>query len=166
MAPRKESPQRVLDRLRRLCLALPGTCETPTWGHPNFRAGKKIFAAFHADSAGSPCIWLKLGPLASDVTRGDPRFSPSRHGAHRWGGLRADLPLDWSRVRELVLGSYRLTAARALVRELDGIDAKPRSRRAQGTGAERKPATRPGRRASPTRSDARSRRRSGSAPQR
>jgi predicted DNA-binding protein (MmcQ/YjbR family) len=143
MAPRRESPQRVLDRLRRLCLALPDTCETPTWGHPNFRAGKKIFAAFHADSAGSPCIWLKLGPFASDITRGDPRFSPSRHGAHRWGGLRADLPLDWRLVRELVLGSYRLTAARALVRELDGTDAKPPSRRAPKPRALRRSSSAP-----------------------
>jgi predicted DNA-binding protein (MmcQ/YjbR family) len=132
----------VLDRLRRLCLALPDSCETPTWGHPNFRAGKKIFAAFHADSAGSPCIWLKLGPFASDITRGDPRFSPSRHGAHRWGGLRADLPLDWELVRELVRGSYRLTAAKALVRELDGPEGKPRSRRARTTRAGRKTAAR------------------------
>lgn len=119
MPRRPESPQRVLTRLRRLCLALPETCETPTWGHPNFRAGKKIFAAFHADADGSPCIWLKLGPFARDVTRGDPRFSPSRHGATQWGGLRADRPLDWSLVRLLVLESYRQTAAKALVRKLE-----------------------------------------------
>lgn len=136
----------MLDRLRRLCLALPDSCETPTWGHPNFRAGKRIFAAFHADSAGSPCIWVKLGPLASNITRGDPRFSPSRHGAHLWGGLRADLPLDWALVRELVLGSYRLTGAKTLVRELDGAEAKPPSRRTRAARAERKTAARAGRR--------------------
>jgi hypothetical protein len=89
---------------------------------------------------------VKLGPLASNITRGDPRFSPSRHGAHLWGGLRADLPLDWALVRELVLGSYRLTGAKALVRELDGAEAKPPSRRTRAARAERKTAARAGRR--------------------
>jgi hypothetical protein len=36
----------MFTRLRRVCLALPETTETSSWGRPNFRAGKKTFCAF------------------------------------------------------------------------------------------------------------------------
>jgi hypothetical protein len=35
----------VLRRLRKLCLSLLETAEVIAWGHPTFRAGKKMFAA-------------------------------------------------------------------------------------------------------------------------
>src|SRR4029453_18419331 len=124
-----QPPHPPLPRLRRLCLSLPETCETPTWGHPNFRAGKKIFVAFHADSHDVPCIWVQPGPMAPDIVKGDARFSQSRHGGTRWGGLRADLPLDWSLVQELVLESYRATASKTQVRQLDEAETMPRTRR-------------------------------------
>lgn len=36
----------ALKRLRAICLALPEATEVQAWGHPTFRAGKKMFAAF------------------------------------------------------------------------------------------------------------------------
>jgi hypothetical protein len=117
MARRRETRNQVLARLRRLSLALPETHETPTWGHPNFRVRNKIFAAFHEDSAGFPCIWVKADP-AEVFSRGeDPRFSRSRHGGGGWLGVRADLPLDWKLVRELVCESWRRTAPKRLAAE-------------------------------------------------
>jgi hypothetical protein len=35
----------IVAKLRRLCLALPETSERASWGHPNFRAGKRTFVA-------------------------------------------------------------------------------------------------------------------------
>ena len=118
MARLKETPKQVLARLRRLCLALPETRETPTWGHPNFRVGDKIFAAFHEDGAGSPCIWLQSDPAEVFARGWDLRFSPGRHGGGRWLGLRADLPLDWALVRDLVHESWRSTAPKRLAAAL------------------------------------------------
>lgn len=40
----------VFARARALCLAFPETAETVSWGHPNFRAGKKTFCAMLARS--------------------------------------------------------------------------------------------------------------------
>jgi predicted DNA-binding protein (MmcQ/YjbR family) len=114
MARRRETPAQVLAKLRRLCLRLPETRETPTWGHPNFRVREKIFAAFHEDRAGSPCIWLKADPALVADLGSDARFSPSRHGAGRWIGIRADRRLDWALVRELATESYRITAPKRL----------------------------------------------------
>ncbi len=37
--------EKALKRLRSICLALPEAVEIEAWGHPTFRAGKKMFAA-------------------------------------------------------------------------------------------------------------------------
>lgn len=108
----------MLQKLRKLCASLPETHETVTWGHPNFRVGKKIFAAFHEDGEGAPCIWTKVDPETRFALDGDERFSRARHGGDRWVGIRADLPLDWALVRELVTASYVQTAPRRLSKPL------------------------------------------------
>ena len=110
MAPRVESEKRVLAKLRDLCLSFPETHETMTWGHPNFRAGKKIFAAFHDDGS-SPCIWLKPEPPTRELLRDDPRFSPSRHGRSLWVGLQVNRPVDWALVRELLVQPWNMIAS-------------------------------------------------------
>lgn len=43
---KKASMAKVLERLRRIALALPEASETVSFGHPTFRAGKKTFAVF------------------------------------------------------------------------------------------------------------------------
>ena len=106
----------IVDRLRRLALALPETTETASWGHPNFRAGKKIFAAFHEDSSGVPCIWLRVEPGDARILLEDPRFLPSKHGGDRWVALRADGPIDWRFLRELARDSHALVAPKPRTR--------------------------------------------------
>ena len=44
-----------LERLREICLALPDTKETLTWGSPYFRVGEKIFAGY-GEEDGSPSV--------------------------------------------------------------------------------------------------------------
>lgn len=58
----------------------------------------------------------------------DPRvYIPAYLGPSGWLGLDLDGRTDWSEVAELVECSYRLTAPRALVRELDSAlrDRRP-----------------------------------------
>jgi hypothetical protein len=40
---RTKAEEKAIDRVRRICLALPGATEKLAWGEPTFRAGK-IFA--------------------------------------------------------------------------------------------------------------------------
>lgn len=119
MPRRAESPKRTLEKLRKLCLALPETSEVVTWGHPTFRVRKKIFCAFHEDSDGSLCIWVKVEPAELALLQDDERISRSRHARGLWAGLRTDRPVDWSMVRDLVLDSYALVAPKRLARQVE-----------------------------------------------
>lgn len=121
---------RILAKLREVLLALPGAYETTTWGHPNFRAGKKIFAAFHEDRTGVPCIWLRVEPISATLLADDPRTLRSAQGGARWVGVRADLPVDWTLVRELALEGYEgvLPKSKAKSKPKAAVSAPARSR--------------------------------------
>ena len=57
---------RVLQRLRKLCLSLPETSEVGSWGHPNFRAGKRTFVTFEwVDQR--PSIAIRLNTVDVDL---------------------------------------------------------------------------------------------------
>ncbi len=104
----------VLQRLRAICLALPDTRETLTWGEPHFRVGDKIFAGC-GDEQGRLKIGFKLDKEhAAARVQSDPRFTPAPYvGRHGWVSLDAAQVRDWNEVRALITESYRLIAPRA-----------------------------------------------------
>jgi predicted DNA-binding protein (MmcQ/YjbR family) len=105
-----ETPhEATLKRLRSLCLSLPETSETTSWGHPNFKAGTKTFVAFERVK-GRASIAFRLEP--DDVGRLLQRkqFFATPYGRGLWASLWADGPLDWRAVRDLVERSYRVVA--------------------------------------------------------
>jgi len=104
----------VLASLKKICLALPGTKLTYTWGHPHFRVGEKIFASF-GEYKGEWVISLKVGKLMQGVFLSDPRFFYSPYvGKHGWVTLRVNAaPLNWPELRALIKGSYDLIAPAA-----------------------------------------------------
>jgi len=64
--PASPAAERALQRIRRLCLALPETSEMLAWGHPVFKAGKKTFAALEPIK-GRPSIAVRLDPVDVDL---------------------------------------------------------------------------------------------------
>ena len=79
---------RALVRIRALCLALPEAREVEAWGHPTFRAGKKMFAGFGAD-AGTLSLGMKVGFARQDELLQDARFFPTPYAARQgWVSLR------------------------------------------------------------------------------
>ena len=117
-------PEQTLTKLRGLCLSLPETSERPSWGHPNFRAGKKTFVAFERVK-GRASIAFRLNP--DDVNRLLERkpFFVTPYGRGLWVSLWADGRLDWRAVEDLVERSYRVVA---LKRMLIAIEARTRRR--------------------------------------
>ena len=116
---RATSTMRAVERLRRICLALPEAEEKPFGGHtaPAFRVRDKLFVMTSEDGTtmnckGAPGVQQAL--VASDPSR---FFVPRYTGKNGWIGIRLDVELEWDEVAELVEESWRRTAPKKLVKE-------------------------------------------------
>ena len=113
-----------LDRLRKLCLALPETTEPLSHGEPTwFVRDKKTFVTFadqhHDDRL---AFWCAAPAGAQQVLVGaEPErfFVPPYVGHRGWLGVYLDVPVDWDEVRDLVTDAYREVAPKALLLQLD-----------------------------------------------
>lgn len=109
--------QKNLERLRRLCLALPEALEKEAWGDPTFRVRGKIFA-MHKVGDGRPCVWCKSEPFERDgLVEHDPDayYVPPYVGHKGWIGVRLDRArVDWKALSRIVTQSYRLIAPKRL----------------------------------------------------
>jgi len=124
-----------LNEMRRICLGLPETAETMTWGQPHFRVRGKIFAGF-GDHRGIANIGFKLEREHADAVIQDPRFYRAPYvGAHGWVSMRVAGVRDWDEVRALVRESYRLIAPKALWAQAQGEGPAPRKARAKRPAA-------------------------------
>lgn len=109
----------ALKRLRALCLALPEAGEVEAWGHPTFRAGKKLFAAFGQDDGGLT-VGLKVGFDRQEELLKDGRFFPTPYAARQgWVSLRIDGTTDWDEVGGLVREAYRQVALKRMLKALE-----------------------------------------------
>jgi len=94
--------------------------------HADFRVRGKVFAYFlnnhHGDGIVSVCCRSEFGENIDRASREPGRYYlPAYIGPRGWFGLQLDLPhTDWGEVAAIVDSSYRLTAPRKLVKELDG----------------------------------------------
>ena len=111
--------EQALKQVRALCLALPEASEVEAWGHPTFRAGKKMFAAF-GDMYGELAVGLKVGFDRQEELLKDGRFFPTPYAAHQgWVSLRLDDKTDWEEVRGLAREAYRQVALKRMLKALD-----------------------------------------------
>ena len=104
----------VFARARRLCLALPETTETSSWGHPNFRAGGKTFCAFEMIK-GRPSLAFKLPARKVDELIGGGDGFATPYGRGKWASLWVDKKVDWKQVQSLVTLSYRQVAGKRML---------------------------------------------------
>jgi predicted DNA-binding protein (MmcQ/YjbR family) len=115
---RTKAYEQALKHVRTLCLALPEASEVEAWGHPTFRAGKKLFAAFGED-AGVVSVGLKVGHDRQEGLLADDRFFPTPYAARQgWVSLRIDGTTDWDEVRGLVQEAYRQVALKRMLKAL------------------------------------------------
>jgi predicted DNA-binding protein (MmcQ/YjbR family) len=115
---KSQRSDQVLTRLREICLAFPETSEAASWGHPNFRAGTKIFAAYEW-IGGRPSIAFRLDPTDVDLLLRRKEFFTTPYGRGQWVSLRADGRLSWRLIERLVDRSYRLVALERMLASLD-----------------------------------------------
>ena len=108
----------ALDKLRALCLAYPETSETASWGHPNFKAGKKTFVAYEPIK-GRPSIAFRRAPPDVERLLTRRQFFVTPYGRGQWVSLWAEGTIDWKAVAALVDRSYRLVALKRMIAALD-----------------------------------------------
>jgi hypothetical protein len=123
-----------LERLRRLCLALPETSERLSHGEPTwFIQGKKTFITYadhHHDDRLS--FWCAAPDGAQEILVGtDPErfFRPPYVGHRGWLGVRLDVDgVDWDQIADLVTDAWRTVAPKRLLARLPShLDAAPES---------------------------------------
>ena len=113
------SNEQTLGKLRSLCLALPETSESASFGHPNFRAGKKTFVAFERVK-GRASIAFRLEPDDVERLLRRKQFFITPYGRGLWVSVWADGRIDWDAVAKLIERSYRVVALKRMLTALDG----------------------------------------------
>lgn len=116
----------LLARVRRICLALPGAEERVSHGRPWFctRTGFAVFGGSVRGAVTDPldrALLVKADPAERMALLQDPRFfEPAYLWPSGWVGTDLDAGgVGWAEVTELVESSYRATAPRRLVQQLD-----------------------------------------------
>jgi predicted DNA-binding protein (MmcQ/YjbR family) len=110
----------VVDRVRAICLELPGTTEKEAWGDPSFRAGGRMYAIMKFGRG--TALWL-AAPDGAQATlcaaRPQTFFRPSNHPLHEgWIGIRMQDPraIDWEEIEFLIAQAYDEVGARPAAR--------------------------------------------------
>ncbi len=115
----------TLERLRAVLDTLPESAEEEAWGHPTFRAGKKMFAGI-GSADGDVTIGFKVGHDRQEELLRDPRFFPTPYAAHQgWVSLRIDRRTDWDAVRALFRESYRQVANQRMLKAMKKDSGEP-----------------------------------------
>ena len=135
--PARDDVASPLERLRRICLALPETSEKVSHGEPTFWVGGRMFATFDNHHHGAPHVgvWLAM-PLGAQeaLVYQDPKrfFVPPYVGVRGWVGVRLDGRPSWKMVEKVVREAYAF---------IENKNPLPRRGRGQGEGARSQPAT-------------------------
>ena len=116
-----EERDRVLERLRELCVALPETSERLSHGSPTFFIREKrsfltVLTDFHGD--GRFALWCAAPDgLQRTLVDAEPErfFVPPYVGHRGWLGVRLDRGLHWDELAGIVEDAYAEVAPKKLV---------------------------------------------------
>lgn len=116
----------VLALVRERALRLPGAAEKISHGHPAFYTAK-VFAYYGGSVkvAGEyvqhdPSIVLQADLAGREALRARPEaYVPAYLGPSGWTGLDLGPDTDWDEIADLIEDSFRVTAGKRLVAELD-----------------------------------------------
>lgn len=104
-------PAKPVDRVRKICLALPASSEKLSHGEPTFFAGKKVFCMFannhHGD--GHIAVWVPA-PQGAQATLIEA--SPEKFFRPPYVGVKGWIGIELKNVRDRELAEHILTAWR------------------------------------------------------
>ncbi|WP_018157403.1 MmcQ/YjbR family DNA-binding protein [Demetria terragena] len=115
----------LLARVRQLALAFPGAAEKVSHGHPNFFT-TKVFAYYgfraksdHSNPDTFQTVAIKPDPEERLALLEEGWFAPSYIGPSGWVACDLKTDPDWELIAELLDMSYRNTAPKRLIAQLD-----------------------------------------------
>jgi hypothetical protein len=106
------------ERIREICLALPGTSERESHGEATWFVGKRVFvtsADRHHDDRRA--VWLAASAgVQETLVEAEPArfFRPPYVGGRGWLGVYLDVLIDWDELAAQLTDAYRLIAPRHL----------------------------------------------------
>ena len=124
-----------IDRVRRICLALPETTEKKAWGEATFRVRDRMFAMTddHHHGAEHVAIWCKATILDQALlVAAQPRhcFVPPYVGVKGWVGVRIDGRANWKLVTDVLHAAWRQAAPPAVLKRVEtATPARPKRSR-------------------------------------
>jgi hypothetical protein len=131
---RTAASEKRIERVRKICMALPEAAEKLSHGEPTWFAGKgKVFASIDDHHHGAPhcSVWLPqpLGVQEALVDAQPERFfRPPYVGPSGWIGVVIDTKPDWGVVAGLIREAYLHVATEKLRKRLAEAEAKPGKR--------------------------------------
>ena len=116
----------ILGQLGSICGAYPQAEEVGegSVGDPVYKVGGKIFAMQHGVGE-RMSLWCKAPPGVQGAlvgARPDRIFVPPYVGHRGWIGIWLDGDPDWDEIADLIDESYRMTAPKRLLKELDATE--------------------------------------------
>jgi len=110
--------QSLLEKLRKICLALPETSEDSAFGNPVFKAGRKTFCHFAAYK-NIPNTYFWVGSQQQAFLTADKRYTiPAYMGHNGWIQVRIDKRFDKEEIGRLALESYKHYALQRMLNAL------------------------------------------------
>ena len=99
--------EHVWRRVRTVCASLDGAGEAPSFGHPAFRAGRKLRPLVVLDHyRGQSCPWVRVDPGRRNELLADPAFFPAPYDKHETALFRKIVGIKWGYFKSLTLFSY------------------------------------------------------------
>jgi predicted DNA-binding protein (MmcQ/YjbR family) len=104
--------RQILARMREICMALAGTEEKVSHGHPTFATKKGIYAVLE-EYRGELSICVNVGLDVQGAFLDDARYYLTPYtGKHGWVSLKVQAaPPDWKEIAGLLAGSHQLMSA-------------------------------------------------------
>lgn len=114
----------AIERVRRICLALPGTWEKLSHGEPTWFAGKKVFAMFsnnhHHDGHVAVTVPAAIGIQEMLIKKSPKKFySPPYVGCRGWIGIEVNRVSD-KELSQHIKEAWRLIAPKKFLAEAGG----------------------------------------------
>ena len=106
-----DPPPGALQKVRSICLALPGAAETTSYGHPTWKVRRATFAVFE-QYRGDWSLALKAEPEQQRaLIESDPRFYRTPYiGQTGWVSFKLQGRIPWRRLEALVREAHMLAA--------------------------------------------------------